>query len=389
MSTHSRSDGSYYTDSAMMDADIGAYLDAEINALVSTINALNNENIVAGAGILASKLDLSGGGYVADSGDAMTGALVHEYDSADSKNYWFAGRTTGNGRIFTGVGAGYWCVSYNTYHNGSTWQGRDKADICWRIEFASTGLKTYTAVSASQGVTPTWVEYQQSGSQWFGTVGNYTFYTPIGITKLLVTMVGGGGGGGGGGGSGAGVSGSGGGGGAGGAGLRLDRWLVSVDPSEAIPLTIGAKGTGGGGGIGAQAGANGVSGGDTVFTANVATLTSFGGYLGIGGGYNGGAGGAGGVYRGQNGGPGKATGAGDGGDGGDGGRSYQQYGALATEGLGGDGGGQYEAGSDGTAATAWQYGNGGGGGGGAGEGAGTFNGGDGEDGAVGFILVEW
>jgi len=115
-----------------------------------------------------------------------------------------------------------------------------------------------------------------------------TWTCPVGITSVMVTVVGAGGGGGGG----ANFP-DGRGGGGGGAGGYVQRLAVAVTPSTTYTMQVGVGGTGGiAGGIN---GGDGTAGTDSIFDTTGAAITAEGGGWGKGGQTNGAGSGTGGI----------------------------------------------------------------------------------------------
>jgi len=158
MSLYNRPNGSSdFADDPAVDPATGAKMDAELNGMVAIINSMDNANISGTPKIAASKVDLSSGGYVNDTGDEMTGALEHVFDGI-----WRKMRASGNGRIYESKADALWCLSYNTEYSGGSWQGRDVTGVCFKITIESDGIHFYSAVSASSGTVPTWVQLLHS-----------------------------------------------------------------------------------------------------------------------------------------------------------------------------------------------------------------------------------
>ena len=157
MALHTRPNGStYFTDDPAVDPATGAKIDADLNALVSTINALDNANIAATPKISSAKVDLTTGGYVPLDGSAdMSATLVQAFEGIFREM-----RADGNAKIYDyqGSDGALWGVSYNTYWTGSAWSGRDTTAICAVLKMESDGLHYYHAVSGASGSTPTWTE---------------------------------------------------------------------------------------------------------------------------------------------------------------------------------------------------------------------------------------
>lgn len=156
MALYTRPNGSTaFTDDPAVDPATGADIDAELNGITSTLNALDNANIATTPKIAGSKIDLTTSGFLPIAGGDMTGAVNSLFDGV-----FRTMRNTGNGRLreYHGSDGGLWGVSYNTYWTGSAWNGRDITDICAVLKIESDGLHYYHAISASAGTVPTWVE---------------------------------------------------------------------------------------------------------------------------------------------------------------------------------------------------------------------------------------
>lgn len=159
MATVTRPNGSnYFASHPSIDPDLGALIDAELNILFSGMNSIDNANIDGTPKIDASKIDLTSGGYIEDTGDEITGILQHIFDTVSGQSFWRAMRASGNARIYEGVADGLWCISQNTFYTGSAWNGRDVTGVCWALKLESDGFHVYYAVSASSGVVPSWTE---------------------------------------------------------------------------------------------------------------------------------------------------------------------------------------------------------------------------------------
>ncbi|MCR4287018.1 MAG: hypothetical protein NUW09_03290, partial [Deltaproteobacteria bacterium] len=161
MALYTRPNGSTpFTDDPAVDPATGADIDAELNGLVSTLNALDNANIATTPKIAGSKIDLTTSGFLPLAGGDMTGAINSVFDGV-----FRVLRATGNGKIreYRGSDGALWGISYNTYWTGSAWNGRDITDICAVLKMESDGLHYYHAVSAASGTAPTWVELFHTG----------------------------------------------------------------------------------------------------------------------------------------------------------------------------------------------------------------------------------
>ena len=157
MGLHTRPNGSTdFTDDPTVDPATGAKIDAELNAITSIINALDNANIASSPKISSAKVDLTTGGYVPTDGSTdMTATLVQAFEGIFREM-----RADGNAKIYDyhGSDGALWGMSYNTYWNGSAWSGRDTTAICAVLKMESDGLHYYHAVSGSAGSTPSWTE---------------------------------------------------------------------------------------------------------------------------------------------------------------------------------------------------------------------------------------
>lgn len=157
MALHTRPNGNTdFTDDPAVAPATGAKIDAELNAITSIINALDNANIASSPKIASSKVDLTTGGYVPLDGSAdMTATLKQAFDGIFREL-----RADGNAKIYDyqGTDGALWGVSYNTYWTGSAWSGRDTTAICARLTMEADGLHYYHAVSGASGTTPSWTE---------------------------------------------------------------------------------------------------------------------------------------------------------------------------------------------------------------------------------------
>src|SRR3972149_9664799 len=117
MSAHNRPNGpTYFTDNPLLTlAQIKATIDAELNALASTVNSLDNANIDGSPAIALSKIDLTCADFVPISGGNLTGILGHIFEGV-----WQRFRASGNGLVrqynATSVNV-MWGVCYNTEYN--------------------------------------------------------------------------------------------------------------------------------------------------------------------------------------------------------------------------------------------------------------------------------
>ena len=187
--------------------------------------------------------------------------------------------------------------------------------------------------------------------------GNWT--VPAGVTRILVTCVGGGGGGGGGRG--------------GGSGASNGEAGTSGGTTTFAGATSGAGGSAGAGGGGAGGGVGGAGAGGSAGAGGGADGGSGGGAGGVGAGGSAGAGGGAGAFGGGGGGGGSSTGAGGGGGGGGGTNISKVIGNVLTV----------------TPGSSIAYSVGGGGGGGDGGSGSTINGGTGGAGGSGIIIIEY
>jgi hypothetical protein len=154
-----------YATEPTLDPDVGAKLDADIAQIIDELNgAIDNANIADTPKISASKIDLTAGGYVEDTGDEITGILEHIFDGVSAENVWRKMRASGNARIYEGLADGLWCISYNTRYASSAWTGRDITGVCWAIKLESDGFHVYYAASDTSGVVPSWTEVLHAGT---------------------------------------------------------------------------------------------------------------------------------------------------------------------------------------------------------------------------------
>ena len=161
MALHTRPNGStYFTDDPAVDPATGVKIDADLNALTATVNALDNANIAATPKIAGSKVELSTSGYLPLTGGDLSAVLNHPFEGI-----FRTMRTTANGKIYEyrGSDGAIWGMSYNTSWVSGAWVGRDKTDICAVLKMESDGLHYYHAVSAASGVVPTFIEKFHAG----------------------------------------------------------------------------------------------------------------------------------------------------------------------------------------------------------------------------------
>jgi len=145
----------YFATNPSVDPDLGADLDAVINYIIGVLNSLDDENVDGDPKIQAVKIDLTGSGFLPLTGGDLSGLLGHAF-----QGIWRKMNIVANGQIreYRGSDGAIWGLAYNTEWNGSSWDGRDKTDICWAIKYESDGFHIYHAVSAASGAQPSWTE---------------------------------------------------------------------------------------------------------------------------------------------------------------------------------------------------------------------------------------
>jgi hypothetical protein len=158
MSLHTRANGAGYFASlagTQLDPSVANAIDAEFNAFASTVNAIDNANIANTPQIDGGKVDFSGAGYLLLTGGTLSGNLGYDFEGI-----WNTYRDSGNAQVreYNGSDGALWGISYNTEFSAGVWQGRDVTGICAVLKIESDGFHYYHAVSAGNGVVPSWTE---------------------------------------------------------------------------------------------------------------------------------------------------------------------------------------------------------------------------------------